>query len=703
MALITQIRKHSGIVIALVALGVLGFILMDVKGNQNIAGASNNLGTVAGESIGYQEFQKTEETLFKNAGGDQYARRAYLWDYLVDKILLNKESAKLGLGVSTDELKDLAFGTNLSPIIQQQFADQQTGRVDRNQLNEIKKAIENNSLPEDGRRAWSEIEKEMMKEKIQEKYINLVSKGIYTPNFMVEALNKERTELEDLAYVKVPFESVSDQEVKVTDSDYEAYLKENKGAYYQDAETRRVSFTVFDVKPTAKDSADIKAKIMAVIESYKTTSEPDSIFVPKNNGQMTDLYLKKDKLDGMLKDTASDLAIGTVFGPYIEKGAFMAFKVLDKKMLPDSVRSRHILLQAKTPGDLAKVQKTIDSLKIVIETGQNSFDSLASKFGQDASRTKGGDLGYVAQGQMVKEFNDLIFNKAVPNKLYSIKTQFGVHLVEVTGQKFIDNTPGVKLSLFREAIVPSDDTQSAVEDKANKFLADNKTVADMEKSTAGSKETEVIKSVPLKANDYSLGVLGAGESSYAIVKWAFTTAKTIGEVAPTVYSYKNAQEFYTDKYVIAGLSGIQKEGMPDLASVKDEIKTAVMNQKKGQMIKAKITSKDLNTVASSFNTKVDTAKSINFSLPFVAGIGNEPKVMAQAYKLALNTSSDPIIGTSGVFVIMPLTRTPAAPLDNMAQVKISAREMFKNQISPKVMEALRKTYKIKDERYKFFN
>lgn len=703
MALITQIRKRSGIIITMIALGVLGFILMDIQGNQNIAGSGNALGSVAGESIDYQTFQRTEETLFKNSGGDPYARRSYLWDYMVDKILLNKESQKLGLGVSNEELKDLAFGTNLSPIIQQQFSDPQTGRIDRNQLNEIKKAIEGNSLPEDGRRAWAEIEKEMLKEKLQEKFVNLVAKGVYTPSFMAEAMHKEKNELVDMLFVKVPFESVSDDQVKLTDSDYEAFLKENKGAYTTDKETRRVSFVIFDVKPTAKDSADIKAKISALVESYKTNTEPDSVFVPKNNGQMTEIYVKKAKLEGMLKDTASDLPVGSIFGPYIENNAYNVFKVIDKKMLPDSVRSRHILLQASTPGDVAKVKKTIDSLKLVIETGKNSFDSLAAKFGQDASRSKGGDLGYVAQGGMVKEFNDLIFEKAVPNKLYTVKTQFGVHLVEVTGQKFVDNTPGVKFSIFREPIVPSDETQSAVEDKANKFLAENKTVDAMKKSTAGSKEIEVLKSIPLKPNDYSLGVLGAGEASYSIIKWAFTGGAKIGDVAPTVYSYKNQQEFYTDKYVVAGLSGIQKAGLPDVASVKDDIKVQVMNRKKGEMIKSKITSKDLNSIAGSFNSKIDTARAVNYASPFVAGVGNEPRVLAKAFKTNLNSTSDPIIGNGGVFVIMPYNRIAAGPVDNLAQIKISGRDQFRNQISPRVMEAMRKTYKIKDDRYKFFN
>lgn len=703
MALITQIRKRSSLIIALIALGVFGFILMDIQGNRSIAGNSSTLGTVAGENIDYNEFQAVEESLFKNSSAEPYARRAYLWEYLVDKVLVTKETEKLGLGVSTDEMKELAFGSNLSPVIQQQFADPQTGRIDRNQLNEVKKAIEANTLPEEGRRAWAEVEREIYKEKLQEKFTNLVTKAVYTPNFMAEALQKERDEMVDLNFVKVPFETIADNQVKLEDSDYAAYLNENKGAYTTDQETRRVSFVVFNVTPTAKDSADVKAKIDAVIASYKTTTDPDSVFVPKNNGQMTQMYVKKADLEGMLKDTAASLPVGTIFGPYIENNAYFAFKVIDKKSLPDSVKSRHILIQASTPGDIASAQKTIDSLKVVIETGKNSFDSLAVKFGQDASKSKGGDLGYVAQGQMVKEFNDLIFNEAVPNKLYTVKTQFGVHLVEVTGQKFIDNKPGVKFSLFREPIIPSEETQAAAEDRANKFLSDNKTVESMKKATEGSKEIELIKSVPLKANDYSLGVLGAGEASYSIIKWAFTGEAKPGDVAPTVYSYKNPQEFYIDKYVVAGLSGIQKAGLPDVASVKDDIRAQVLNRKKGEMIKTKITTKDLNAIAASFSTKVDSATGVNFAAPFVAGIGNEPKVLAKAFKLGVNTTSDPIIGNGGVFVINPISKTPAAAPADINLLKASTSSQYASQVAPKVMEALRKTYKIKDERYKFFN
>ncbi len=703
MALITQIRKRSGLIIILIALGVFGFLLMDVKGNQNVAGTGNNIGKIDGEAISYTNFQKTEETLFGGSqGGDTYAKRDYLWNYMVDNILLEKESSNLGLGVSVEELKDLAFGQNLSPVIQQKFADQTTGRIDRSQLEQIKKSIEGNQLPEDGRRAWAAIEKEIVKERLQAKYVNLASKAVYTPLWLAEMLEKEKKELVDLAYVKVPYTLIPDADVKLTDADYQNYLNENKGKYFQPEENRRVSYVIFPVIASKKDSLEAKNKLEAIKAKYKEAKN-DSLFVTANSGKLQDIYVKKDKMEGIMKDTAWDLPVGTIFGPYIENGAYMLSKIVDKKMVPDSVKSRHILIQAKTQGDIAKANKTIDSLKLVIETGKNSFDTLASKFGQDASKAKGGDLGYMPQGAMIKDFNNLIFYKAVPHKLYKLTTQYGVHLVEVTAVKYLDNNPGIKIATFREPIVPGDDTQAAVEDKANQFLTHNRTLDEMKKATEGSKEIEVLRSIPLKAHDYNLGALGSSEGSYSIVKWAFTSGAKAGDVSPTLYSFKNTQEFYTDKYVVAALSTIQNAGLPDINFIKEDIRAQVVNLKKGEMLKAKITSKDLKSIAATFNTKVDTAKGVSFSVPFVAGIGNEIKIIATAMKLEVNTPSSPILGTAALFVIMPINRTSGGPSTNIAEIKNSTRKQYEQMVGPKVMDSLRKTYKIKDDRYKFFN
>ena len=123
----------------------------------------------------------------------------------------------------------------------------------------------------------------------------------------------------------------------------------------------------------------------------------------------------------------------------------------------------------------------IDSLKRVIESGANSFDSLAVKFSQDpGSGAKGGDLGYTSIGRMVPQFNNLIFYKAEPRKLYKVATQFGIHLVEVTNQQFLSSETSYRVAYLKEAIVPSQETQDIEYDKVSQFVAGNRTYADLE-------------------------------------------------------------------------------------------------------------------------------------------------------------------------------------------------------------------------------
>lgn len=79
-------------------------------------------------------------------------------------------------------------------------------------------------------------------------------------------------------------------------------------------------------------------------------------------------------------------------------------------MIPDSVKSRHILIQVQTREQYQAAVKLLDSLMNQVKTGRASFDSLATKYSQDpGSAVKGGDLGFVATGRMVKPFNDAIF------------------------------------------------------------------------------------------------------------------------------------------------------------------------------------------------------------------------------------------------------------------------------------------------------
>lgn len=87
-------------------------------------------------------------------------------------------------------------------------------------------------------------------------------------------------------------------------------------------------------------------------------------------------------------------------------------------------RARHILVPTE---DQANELKT----KI---TGGDDFAEVAKTHSQCPSGARGGDLGEFGPGQMVKEFDTVVFNESVGEVHGPVKTQFGFHLIEITAR-----------------------------------------------------------------------------------------------------------------------------------------------------------------------------------------------------------------------------------------------------------------------------
>lgn len=713
MALIGTIRKNSWILVVMIALGLGGFILMDIMTSSGPGQATTRtaLGKINGQKLDQQVFEQVYDAMYGNSASDAYSAREALWSFFVEEAIVKQEAGKLGLGVSRTELLDLQFGPRPSPLINQRFADPDNpGVLNREQLDYIKNIIQENRVQEaidQGQLLpsfipyWKHQEKEIIKERLQAKINSLVSKGLYTPSWMAEMGFNESSETADFTYVKVPFDEIPNTDVSLSDSDYEAFLKENEAKYRVKEEQRRVEYVVFDIVPTVEDSTAAREKIGGLLAEFQSTTD-DSSFVLRNAGAIDAAYVKKADLSPAVADTIMKLAKGSVFGPYIDGGAYKAVKMLDKKIIPDSVRSRHILRQATNPMELAQAQKTIDSLKLLIENGTASFDSLAARFGTDATRTKGGDLGYTFAGGMVKPFNDLIFYEAEQGILYTVETQFGIHLVEVTGKKFINNTEAVKVAYLQEQLVPSDDTQAAIYDKASGFAFNNRKLSQLEEAAKKDPSLRMETSAGMDRNAFAIGDLGTSGDAREIVRWAFS-AKA-GEVSSTVYAFRDPVAYYNNKYVVVGLKDIQKPGLPSVASAKTDIEQLVINRKKAELIKERIKGQDLNAVAATYKVQPDTAYSVTFAQSFVQNLGNEPAVVGTLFTLDSGKTSEPIAGETGVFVLNVTRRNPPAGDAGVAlpQLKMQLTQTARQQIPLGVMTALKNNAKIKDNRAKFY-
>ncbi len=702
MGLMNTIRKNPSILIVSIGLAMAGFILMDMlnSGGPNPAGQFT-LGEVNGEQIDWKIFSDTENRLYGNSNPDVLGRREVLWNYFVDRILISDLADDLGLGVGTAEMQELQFGNNLSPVIQRNFSDPNTRQVDREQLNQVRQALESGQMPPELKAFWTEQEKEVVKERLQAKVAGMIAKGMFTPTWQAELINQHRNERCDVAYVRIPFDAIPDSEITISDDELAAYLKENPARFRRDEETRALKYAMFPVRPSAADSAALVKTLTDLIPAFLETDN-DTLFVENNYGFLDATFFTDEAFTSPEADTLFTLPVGSVYGPFIEGASYMLVKIRDKMIVPDSVKSRHILIQAKDANSLASAQKLIDSLKTVIESGTVSFDTLALQYGQDATRTSGGDLGFTAPGQMVKPFNDLIFYQAEPGKLYTVTTQFGVHLVEVTDRKYINNKTGIQIANLQEPILPSDETQKRVYQKALELVSQCRTLEQLEQAAAKTSEWALETSPLFKENDYAVGSLGEGTSARELIRWAFQQGDA-GGVSADVHSFEDPELRYINAYVVAALDRISPAGMPKLENVRSEIESVLRNKKKGEKIAGQIGSQtDLTALATQYGSQVDTALGISFANTFVPGVGNEPRFVGIVTALDAGANSGPIIGTNGVYVANIVNKPTDLPAANIALIRAQVRQLRANTTGMRFAEALRKDAKIEDNRSSFY-
>ena len=91
------------------------------------------------------------------------------------------------------------------------------------------------------------------------------------------------------------------------------------------------------------------------------------------------------------------------------------------------------MAQASARHILVSTEEACQDLKAQIEKGAD-FTALAREHSSCPSGQQGGDLGTFSPGQMVKEFDQVVFQKEVGQVHGPVQTQFGYHLIEITNR-----------------------------------------------------------------------------------------------------------------------------------------------------------------------------------------------------------------------------------------------------------------------------
>ena len=104
---------------------------------------------------------------------------------------------------------------------------------------------------------------------------------------------------------------------------------------------------------------------------------------------------------------------------------------------PERVQMRHILLSTagKTPDEVKKIKAQAEDILKQVKSG-GDFAKLATKYsGDPGSAPKGGDLGWVVHGQMVKEFDEAAFSLPVKQFSNLVTTNYGFHILQVQAKE----------------------------------------------------------------------------------------------------------------------------------------------------------------------------------------------------------------------------------------------------------------------------
>ncbi len=706
MALIGTIRKNFWFVLILLGLALAAFILMDMTSAGNAGGAATSLtmGSVAGQKIDYRTFQQTEQAYYSNAGGDAFTKRKTIWDFYVQNALVQKEANKLGMSVSTDELMDLQFGPNPSEIIQANWRNPQTGQLDMASLNQFKTVIENgDEMNPQFRAYWAEQEKQIIKDRLESKLNTLVSKAVYTPNWMAEESFKLDNDKFDFNFVKIPFDKIDGSGITVSDSDINSFIASKKQNYEVNEETRIVEFATFEVKPSAADSAAITGKLNGLRSEF-INSTNDSLFTTSNNGTYSHLYARADQLPASARTQITSLNPGEVYGPFAENGFFLMVKMVDKKPVADTVAARHILKRATRTdaASLAAARTFIDSIRTELRRGI-SFDTLAARHSDDQSNSAtGGDLGRFTQETMVPEFASACFANGRKGGVYTVTTDFGVHLLEVTDNVYNNRDDKYRIATIAQPITPSQETQDREYDRVTEIVSANRDINSLRTALGNVADVQLETSTTLRANDFTLGALGNDNSSREMIKWAFDPSTEVGDVSPEIYRYTDKVNYFDNKYVLVSLNSIVPKGLPTAASMRSSLETRVLNQLKGKKFASSFNYGSIEEAASSQGVTVQNATDITAKSTVVTGLGNEPEVLATLFTTPIQAVSKPIVGETGVFVIQPLSRIePGAPT-NIPVIKSGLAQATKSQVDFSLIRNMTKRADIKDDRSTFF-
>jgi peptidyl-prolyl cis-trans isomerase D len=696
MALIGTIRKKAGVlVVAIIALAILSFIFTDLFSNRDPR--PTKIASVNGMDISFQEFEQMtaniEESMKQQynvaslTNEQSFVAKQQAYQSLVSEKLLKQECESIGLKVTEAEMNDMFFGTFIHPSVRQNFADPTTGQYNPQVVKQY--IAQFDKLPEEQKLQWSNFEASVKESRLQEKYNSLITSSFYMPAKIAEHMSGVSNKVVDARYVVMPFSSVEDNTIKVTEEDYKEYYNQHKNEYTLYENLRDIEFVKFSVLPSPSDIKAINDSVQKTFIEFQALEASElASFVSISSDRVYDsLYYKRDALKGVFADSLlAGKTAGSFIAPFQQGQNWIMAKITDIEQRPDSVRFSQILvLNSNASKDIKRTPeqaKTIaDSLLSVFKANPAAFESAVAKHSDDPeAKNNFGDSGWILDGQLQSDlFDKLKASKDGDVFVYDLPNQLGHYLIKL--KEKTAPVEKLQIAMIVMGVRASDNTINAIRDKANIFLGSAKTVAEME--AQAKKQNLNILTSTVREMDYQLN---GTPYCREIIRWAFDEKTELNAVAPEVYEL-------TDMFLVVALKDKKEKGVMPLEQVKSYMESQVKMEKKAEILMEKAdkllaSNKTIENFASAAGLTIDSAMAVDFANPYFAAAGPEMRVIGNLSSASKTGLQKPVKGFNGVYVLnvdKQYTR-PAKEDPRLIQQQFRTKSFQKAQMLMQVLQ-----------------
>ncbi|MEO5600249.1 MAG: SurA N-terminal domain-containing protein [Cyclobacteriaceae bacterium] len=700
MALIGTLRNKLGILLVVfIFLALLAFILGELLGNNSVLFNQNEVGEIDGHSVSVNEFQSAVEERRANyilnfnrqpGENEMNSLRQQAWDLLIARYAIVPQYEKVGIKVTDTEVIDMISGTNIDENIRQAFINQETGVFDRAMLGNYINRLKASPVGSEERVRWELFQKDLKPGRERIKFENLLLKANFVTTAEAERQYHLQTDVAEVKFVYIPYSSVSDSLAQASDSEIENYYDEHKERFKTE-NTRDLKYVSFPLTASSQDTVEIREEMQKIAADF-SKNENDSLYAVSNSDDPN--AFKKyniSTLPAFVKP--EDLKAGNVIGPFIDGDTYKVLKV--SSIFKDTVyyaQASHILLKwdQDTPAGKKVAREKAQGILKEIKNGAD-FGVKARQHGTDGTASRGGDLGWIYSGQMVKPFENAVF-KATKTGLMNdlVETEFGYHIVSVTRLK--DNT-AYNIGVVERAVGPSDATANEVFRRAEMFGANLEGVNNFEER-AKSEGLNVLEGKGLTAGERRIGTLGDARQ---VIQWLFRDASE-GDVSD-IFDLQG-------EYVVCVMTEETDKGYRSLSTVKDEIMPEVRKEAQGKAIIAKLkeTTGTLEEIANAYGSdaNVYSVSDLKLGTNNLPTAGFDPKAVGKIFAMESGKKSEPFTGENGVLLVEVQNKTIAPEVADFSMYKTTIGQENQQRGGFNIAEAIKDKAAIEDKRYKFY-